>query len=90
MAHMVEAGLLIHEAIQHRNLVAQLNKIRDHGRAKIAGATGDKNIVTHRHIPLLLIDEHCPIALAYQQGRCPMIVLGQSYIDKSPREFDSK
>ena len=48
MAHMVEAGLLVHEAVQHRHLVAELKKIWDHGRAKITRTARDKDVEIHR------------------------------------------
>lgn len=44
---VVQTGLLEHEVVEHRDLMACGKQVRHHGGSKIAGTTGHENVVRH-------------------------------------------
>ena len=47
IAHMVQAVLLVHEAIEHCDLMSEVEQIRNHRGAKVSSAASNKNIQAH-------------------------------------------
>src|SRR5439155_10839005 len=47
IADMVQAVLLVHEAIEHCDLMSEVEQIRNHDRPEVTCAAGDKNLQAH-------------------------------------------